>query len=58
MASPEGDGARRPLLLVADDNADVRCYLKELLGPDHDVLLVGTAGRRWIPPCRAPSTWC
>ncbi|MGO4753026.1 ATP-binding protein, partial [Streptomyces sp. 2MCAF27] len=41
VASPEGDGARRPLLLVADDNADVRCYLKELLGPDHDVLLVG-----------------
>ncbi|NUS88360.1 MAG: SpoIIE family protein phosphatase [Streptomyces sp.] len=41
VAPPEGDGARRPLLLVADDNADVRCYLKELLGPDHDVLLVG-----------------
>ncbi|MEU5026110.1 SpoIIE family protein phosphatase [Streptomyces milbemycinicus] len=41
VASPEGDGARRPLLLVADDNADVRGYLKELLGPDHEVLLVG-----------------
>ncbi|MGY0056460.1 SpoIIE family protein phosphatase [Streptomyces sp. LZ34] len=41
VAAQEGDGARRPLLLVADDNADVRGYLKELLGPDHDVLLAG-----------------
>ncbi|MEU5105693.1 SpoIIE family protein phosphatase [Streptomyces sp. NPDC021354] len=38
---PEGDGAHRPLLLVADDNADVRGYLKDLLAPEHDVLLAG-----------------
>jgi signal transduction histidine kinase/CheY-like chemotaxis protein len=31
--------ARRPRLLVADDNADVRSYLSELLGREHDVLL-------------------
>ncbi|MEU0839744.1 SpoIIE family protein phosphatase [Streptomyces sp. NPDC005962] len=30
---------RRPRLLVADDNADVRSYLGDLLGREHDVLL-------------------
>ncbi|MER6146274.1 SpoIIE family protein phosphatase [Streptomyces sparsogenes] len=41
-AAPQGgETARRPLLLVADDNPDVRGYLKELLVPEHDVLLVG-----------------
>lgn len=36
---PESATARRPRLLVADDNADVRSYLGDLLGRDHDVLL-------------------
>ncbi|MGW2325856.1 SpoIIE family protein phosphatase [Streptomyces sp. NPDC001700] len=36
---PEPAPARRPRLLVADDNADVRSYLGDLLGRDHDVLL-------------------
>ncbi|GAA2335442.1 hypothetical protein GCM10010246_19300 [Streptomyces cuspidosporus] len=40
-AARDGETARRPLLLVADDNPDVRGYLKELLVPEHDVLLVG-----------------
>ncbi|MFF7651175.1 SpoIIE family protein phosphatase [Streptomyces sp. NPDC007983] len=38
-AEPEPAPARRSRLLVADDNADVRSYLGDLLGRDHDVLL-------------------
>ncbi|MFI0776763.1 SpoIIE family protein phosphatase [Streptomyces sp. NPDC021212] len=36
---PEPAPATRPRVLVADDNADVRSYLGELLGREHDVLL-------------------
>ncbi|MEU1799943.1 SpoIIE family protein phosphatase [Streptomyces sp. NPDC019937] len=38
-AEPEPAPAGRARLLVADDNADVRSYLGDLLGRDHDVLL-------------------
>jgi PAS domain S-box-containing protein len=44
-AAAHGDGgdrvASRPLVLVADDNADMRGYLQRLLEPDHDVITCG-----------------
>ncbi|WP_329332968.1 SpoIIE family protein phosphatase [Streptomyces sp. NBC_01352] len=35
----EADRPHRARLLVVDDNADMRAYLKQLLQPDYDVLL-------------------
>ncbi len=42
-ARARGDGARaneRPLILLADDNGDMRDYVRRLLEPDYDVLAV------------------
>ena len=37
VAEPDGTSASRPLLLVVDDNADVREYVAHLLGGEYDV---------------------
>ena len=37
VAEPDGASASRPLVLVVDDNADVRQYVAQLLGGEYDV---------------------
>ena len=37
VAEPDGASASRPLVLVVDDNADVREYVAHLLGGEYDV---------------------
>lgn len=37
VAEPDGASASRPLVLVVDDNADVREYVAQLLGGEYDV---------------------
>ena len=42
IPSDVGDAVRtRPLVLCADDNADLRCYVARLLAPLYDVIAVG-----------------
>jgi signal transduction histidine kinase/DNA-binding response OmpR family regulator/serine phosphatase RsbU (regulator of sigma subunit) len=36
-----GDRSRRPTVLVADDNADMRSYIARLLEPSYDVVVAG-----------------
>ncbi len=38
---PVADGAARPLVLLADDNADMRQYVAKLLGASYEVMTVG-----------------
>ena len=37
VSEPDGGGASRPLILVVDDNVDVREYVAQLLGGEYDV---------------------
>ena len=37
VSEPDGTSASRPLVLVVDDNADVREYVAQLLGGEYDV---------------------
>ncbi len=37
VAEPDGTSASRPLVLVVDDNADVRQYVAQLFGGEYDV---------------------
>jgi signal transduction histidine kinase/FixJ family two-component response regulator len=37
----ESEARARPLVLCADDNADLRCYVSRLLAPLYDVIAVG-----------------
>jgi CheY-like chemotaxis protein len=39
--SGAGTGAQRPLILLADDNADMRHYIAGLLAPDYRVEMAG-----------------
>ncbi len=55
--STPGDAAALRILL-ADDNADMREYVKRLLGGRYEVETVGNDWPRWPPRASGRRTWC
>ncbi|MAG94601.1 MAG: hypothetical protein CMJ48_12760 [Planctomycetaceae bacterium] len=46
------EGVMRPRILIADDNADMRDYLREVLSDDYDVETVGNGCEAFESVCR------